>query len=395
MKPSNDLIDTAQLQDKLQQVKEDVTRFLISCRSLGMPFGRFKTCAHAYMPHELDAATAGIELWVMLDLPINEQELGEAVRYLKSFQNPDTGLVFDRSWNERDANSEKKTWEKGDTFFTVTTIDALKALGARLEYPIHYLTNLSAERLISNTNSELSAQHPFAIGDYAALVAHNFGLNIPRAHEQWIAILKLLKHSQDSTTGLWTKGYVSPPYTPSINRTFHFLRSTWNLVDHPYLFVKQMIDSCLDALDEPQYYKKGDACDDLDLAHVIYGASCWSSYRASEVKLWAAERLLQILDMQRSDGGFSYKNEKAMSMHNRIAISPGKGEGDIWGTFMYMGTIKMMTELAYPEIIVPWSFSKVHRVPKKLPIIQKEIMRLKEMVYSRLGYVTEHFTPKI
>ena len=69
-----------------------------------------------------------------------------------------------------------------------------------------------------------------------------------------------------------------------------------------------------------------------------------------------------ILDIHKPDGGFSFFHDRAMDRHCHLAISSGDAEGDLWGTLMYLGTIKLMVKMGYPELDVPWGFSKVHHV---------------------------------
>jgi hypothetical protein len=366
-------ISKAELQNNLTQIKGSVIAWLLLHQVNNQPFGHFKSCSNAFVPDELDAATAGIELWVMLGLSITEIQRKDAIQHLKSYQNPRTGLVIDPTWQDRQIQKNQAIFDSGDTFFTMTTCEALKALDAHFDYPIIYLSTISPEELISRTNLEFSALHPFSIGDYATLIVENCILGIPGAVGEWIALLDLILSNQDNITGLWPKGKVAPPFTPAINRAFHFLRSTWNLIDFPYQFVNQIIDSCLDAAIDMNYYgqNEGDACNDLDLSLILYSSSCWTRYRSAEIKKWAACHLPSIFRIQKLDGGFSYKHNNAMYVHNSISISPGLPEGDIWGTVMYMGTIKMMAELAYPGICVPWKFSHIHRVPQKLNWIKK------------------------
>lgn len=360
-----DTISESEIEDRLEQIRKDVANFLQKRQVEERPFGHFQTCKTAYETDELDAATAGIELWMMLNLPLDETQRQDAIQYLKSYQNPKTGLVVDPTWKRRQLSDDIKILEDGDTFFTGTVVEALSSLNTNLDYPVHYLETLPSDELIANTQLMYSALHKYSIGDYAILVEHNRRLGIQNSAEQQKAILELLKNTQDPLSGLWPKGNVFPPYTPAINRAFHFLRGTWNLTNSPYELPNRMIDTCLEAAYDSDYYgwDSGEACNDLDLAFVLYSASRWSIYRQDEIGQWAAEHLPQILRVQKSDGGFSYHHEKAMYKHNNISMSPGLAEGDVWGTLMYMGTIKMMVELAYPNISAPWNFSKVHRVP--------------------------------
>lgn len=359
-------ISKEELIDALLQIKADVIKWLVLHQVPSQPFGHFVTANHSFVSDELDAATAGIELWVMLGLPLSEEQRIEAIQHLRSYQNPLTGLVIDPTWRGRQLYENLETLEKGDTFFTMTTCEALKALESEFTFPIKYLADLAPADLIAKTDPAISALNPFAIGDYAALIFENIHLGVAGAAEQRKALFNFIQQEQDQLTGLWPRGQVTFPYTPAINRAFHFLRSTWNMMDFPYSFADRMIDSCLVAADDPNYYgwEQGEACNDLDLAFLLYSAAQWTEHRSTDVKNWAASHLPAILRTQKPDGGFSYKHMNAMVKHNMISMSPGLPEGDIWGTLMYMGTIRMMAELAHPGISVPWNFSHVHRIPK-------------------------------
>lgn len=348
----------------LDTIKQKAIHWLIEHQTKDGPFGSFICCKHAFSPGELDASTAGIELWVMLDLPMNDSQRKEAVNYIQSYQNPHTGLVIDHSWENRFNNNPDRL-TSGDTFFTATAIEALSALKSGFIYPIKYLEDVSTNELLSKIDLSISALHPFSIGDLGSLLINNIKCNSKTASEKWLAINELLQQKQNNQTGLWLDSKKSQPLAPAVNRTFHFLRSTWNYSNHPYINASEMIDSCLLVSRDKNYYgwEHGDACNELDLAFVIYSASIWTKHREEDIRNWAIDTLPSILFLQKDDGGFSYKHQKAMFQHNNIFISPGFPEGDIWGLLMYLGTIKMMAELAYPGILAPWKFSHLHRVP--------------------------------
>jgi hypothetical protein len=137
------------------------------------------------------------------------------------------------------------------------------------------------------------------------------------------------------------------------------------VLNRPLPRPERIVDSCLAACRDERFYswKTGYACNDLDLAHVLYSALRYTDHRREESEEWARERLPMILSVQKSDGGFSFYHDRAMDKHYLLEVSPAVPESDLWGTLMYMGTIHMMTRIGYPELTVPWTTSEVHKVP--------------------------------
>ncbi|NCN42336.1 hypothetical protein GW916_13930 [bacterium] len=359
-------LNSEQLATRLKQIRQTVGSWLQERQVEGKPYGVFQLCAGAYAKEgELNGSTGALELWVMLGLPLSMEQRESAIRTLKGYQNPDSGLVFDSSWTQRQANPQAKDPQEGDSFFTMTTSSALRALGSRFDYPVRYLSELTPDHLIERTQIGVGAHNPFALGDFGELVGLNIQLSVPGASDQWNRLLTYLAENQDPETGLWPVGKIVPPYTRHINRSFHLMRTTWNTCNYPYPRAERIIDTCLQAADDTQFYDwtNGFACNDLDLAVMLYSAAQWTKHRREEVGQWAQRRLPLVLAVQKEDGGFSFFHDRAMEDHAGIAMSPGYQEGDTWGTLMYMGTIKMMVELGYPRVIVPWNFSQVHRVP--------------------------------
>ncbi len=361
-------IQPDELARKLAHIKEHVTSWLRKRCVVGKPFGVFQLCANAFSQDgELNASTGALELWVMLGLPLSDNERKSAIQVLKAYQNRDSGLVTDPSWKSRQLGADSREADRGDTFFTMTSSSALKALGSRFDYPIRYLSEMTPEALINKTRITTGAHNPFAIGDFGELVRLNVQLGVTDASRQWERLMSYLVDIQDTQTGLWPRGQTYPPYVPHINRSFHLMRTTWNGISYPYARADRMIDTCLSAADDPQFYDwtHGYACNDLDLAVMLYSASRWTTYRTEDVSAWARHRLPLVLEVQKDDGGFSFFHDAAMRDHAGIAMSPGHSESDTWGTLMYMGTIKMMVELGYDTVSVPWTYSQVHCVPRR------------------------------
>lgn len=349
----------------LSRIRNDVAAWLETRRVSGAPFGAFTLCSHAHATGgELNASTGALELSVMLDLLLSSEERQSAVQYLKGFQNRETGLVTDPSWAGRELRPDRRVKDGGDTFFTMTASAALRALGASFDYPVQYLAAMSTDELVARVRMDTGAHNPLAVGDLGELLYLNRELGVPGSGEQWDALMEHIARTQDPATGLWPSGGTSRPYTPHINRSFHVMRTTWNLIKRPYPKADRIIEACLEASRDTAFYdwEHGYACNDLDLAHMFYSASRWTDYRFGEVSEWARSRLPMILSVQKDDGGFSFYHEAAMRDHAGIAMSPGEHESDTWGTLMYMGTIIMMVELGYPGLEVPWGYSRVHCV---------------------------------
>jgi hypothetical protein len=330
------------------------------------PDGRgFALCEHALVDHELNATTGGIELWQALGLPLSDAGRMRWIDTLRAYQNPRTGLVCDPSWQARQLRPNAGQLEEGDTFFTMTSAAALEALGSGFEHPVAYLANLPAGLLADHTDWFAAAHNPRAIGDYGRFIRINARLRVPGADEQSEWLRRALIANQNADTGLWPVDHRRQPLTPAINQGFHLLRSSWNLIGEPCPHADKILASCLEACDDPAFYgwEHGYACNDLDLALVVWTANRWSDHRSGEIQAWARRRLPLILAVQKADGAFSFNHDRAMAHHGGIRMSEGLAESDMWGTVMYLGAIKMMVELGYPGMTAPWGFNRVHALP--------------------------------
>jgi len=370
-------VQEEEFSEKLGELCGRVSDFLRKRQVQGKPFGHFNLCEHAYAPDEVSAAAVGLELWKMLRLPCSGEEKEEARAYLQSFQR-ENGLIWDPSWKERAPVDCRALQEDGDSFFTRSVVAALSAWGMNLEKPIRYLEKEPPPSLLDKVEYARGGHHPFAIGDLAVLLEHQVALKVAGAEELQQSFIAAARGRQDEDSGLWVepieeRGRIhqeDEDWTHHINRSFHVIKFTYNHVSEPLPYAERMIDTCLKARNDEKFYswETGYACNELDLAHVLYSASYWTDHRREEVSQWARERLPMILAIQKKDGGFSFYHEGAQDRHFMLEISPGRDEGDLWGTLMCLGAIRMMAELAYEGIKVPWDFSIVHCVPGMMGI---------------------------
>jgi hypothetical protein len=351
--------------ETLQHIHSEAVRFVKSRQSPGMPFGNFNQCRNAFAVSDFSARCTGLELWKALDLPFQKDALEEAFRSLRAFQDQYSGLVCIPEWIQQETyRSFMHTWN-GDSFFTRSAVCTLNAWETDpLDHPVAYLRRLKPAEIPQSVHWERGGHHPFSIGDIVVLIRHNQRLGIPSASRQLEVFLKEIEKRQDPETGLWLADDTKSSLTPSINLTFHTIKFSYNADRRPLPYEERIIDSCLHACrDREQYgWKTGYACNDLDLALVLYSALRHTDYRREEAAEWARDTLPMILDIQKPDGGFSFYHEKAMDRHFLLKVSPGHKEGDLWGTLMYLGTIWMMTRIAYPELPIPWNPSEVHRI---------------------------------
>lgn len=380
----------SEIEERLGDVCRKAQIFLRARQVEGTPFGHFNLCASAYAADELSGATTGIELWKMLRLPVDEKDLSAAHDYLSSLQ-MESGLLHDPAWGGRVLDAYPGLSGAGDSFFTRSAIAALKAWGLRLERPILYLREQPIEAILAQIKFDRGGHDPYSIGDLAVLIDHNAALGVAGAEALQDGFLQIIRARQDMASGLWVEPMEERsrihaedgPWTPHINRTFHTIKFTYNEQNAPLPHADRMIDYCLRAKDDADYYswETGYACNELDLPLVLYSASRWVEHRREEIAQWARERLPMILSNQKPDGGFSFSHEAAQDRHFMLEISPGNREGDLWGTVMYLGAIKMMTHLGYPGVDVPWDFSRVHAVPKG-SCCPSRLLKLSAMGYT-------------
>lgn len=348
----------------LQTLRGDAIRFLRTRQSPGKPFGHFNQCAHAYADDELSALSVALELYAILGVEVPDSDVAYCLERLNGMQHPETGLLVDPSWKGRLNDDGQYMLHEGDSFFTRSAICALKAWDQHLALPIRYLEDLDTDTLAKRIIWGSGGHHRYSLGDLAVTLEHNVQLNIPGAKELQDAFLDQVKAKQDPDFGLWIREDPAYALTPSINFTFHTIKFTYNTRDLPLSHAERAIDSCLAACRDERYYSwdTGYACNDLDLALVLYSASRDTDYRQEEIGDWARERLPLILDIQKPDGGFSFHHDRAMERHCHLSVSPGEPEADLWGTLMYLGTVHMMTAMGYPGLGIPWNTSQVHKV---------------------------------
>ena len=308
----------------------------------------------------------GCDVAAMLGLPerLSAERRAAIVADLQSLQRPEDGYFPDPEAEAqlRAVQGSVGEAESGDfsEFNTVLAEAALRGWGAR---PLHIVTrgaDWQARQVREYLDGLPWASHPWGAGNkvsrYATTMLINAHLSGALTSPRLEAVFGWLAKNQDPETGLWG-ARVDGVLTNAVNGAFHIIRGSYGLLHVPVPRPERMIDSALDSVVVDPHFlpHKGDGCHDLDAIYVLYHASRSTAHRRDKIREWLRSRLPTLWEHQMADGGFSFHVGRSRGGWH----SDGSAEGDMTGTIMYLGMLKMAAQLL-DEPDVPWGYSCLH-----------------------------------
>ena len=306
----------------------------------------------ANQSHLLYGTWAGALASVLLhgDIQIEAGRKRQIGNALRSFQLPDGTFVMP---GVTDAATHPCDNEYFAFHCTNYALGALRALGEEPRYPLTFVETLRSRPQLEEWLSRRDWSRPWREGNNVVNLASFYDV-VARdggdwARERLIDLADWHDRHQGRTTGFWHAG-------DATNRTALFdamAGAAHNL--HIYYTLerevpraKVIVDSCL----RLGYMGIRSACADIDLVDILVNLRRFG-HRIGEIDRMLGRYLVELLQVQRSDGGFC---DSYVTPSNCYGYVTPARMSLTWTTWFRLATIGMVTCVIRPQDRKRWAF---------------------------------------
>lgn len=303
--------------------------------------------------HLLYGTWAGIHASILLglDTEFSAAQRRRIANAVNQFQRSDGAYLMDTSQSACDAAPE-------DEYFifhcTNYALGAVLGLNERPRYSLSFMDRLLDQEELDRWLRGRNWQRPWAEGNnivnlagfYAILAEAGVSAAWPRLNE----IADWLDSQQDENTGFWLAD-------ESPNHDLHLAMAGAAHSQQIYYYlgrtvprVTAIIDSCL----RLGHLGLRSACLDLDLVDMLTNLRRYR-YRVSEIDRILFRYLVELLDVQNSDGGFC---DNYVTSHLLYGQNTPAGVSVTWTTWFRLATLGMIASALFPERVDQWHFRR-------------------------------------
>lgn len=256
---------------------------------------------------------------------LSNSEKEEWIIYLKSFQDPETGLFSDPEAANRVVDERHDSIHL-DRQFTTFCISALGCLNSKADYPLKFLEDFYDEEYFSNwinnldwSNSSNSGNKVMFIAICAIYNFEKFGDEYSKALiENWF---DWMDDNQDPVTGFWGTSKNTQYFNGILGFYHQFL--IYNYLERDVRYPERIVDRCLflqlpDGGFNPEY--GGASCDDIDAIHTLVYLYHKFDYRRSDIESALRKTKKMILKNQNKDHGFCWSKHNWYDYHRYLDI---------------------------------------------------------------------------
>ena len=294
-------------------------------------------------------------------------ERSQWIRYIRSCQEPDTGLFRDPKVEIHASASHDAAYIEWHT--TYLAIQALDALGEKAAAPLRFIDPFAAPNAVETWLDGLDWRNPWRESNriMSLLATLIYAVERENRVEQaavYHRILDWLDRRQDPNTGLWGAAE-GVPLLNAVAGAYHFL-PFYEYVHRPITAINQIVDSTLSLQQDDGLFSAeftGGACEDLDAVDVLTLALRHTSHRQDEVKQVLVRAYWAVWNLQNEDGSFPYGRstnpDKTYSFGGCSALTAGVNSGDVWSTWfrlLLLATVSAQLPQDLPAC--KWSFRR-------------------------------------
>lgn len=308
-----------------------------------------------------------IELCAMFDLDFPEYSRDELIKVLKSFQEPDNGIVAE--WMPSDSQYMKPNHDYR-LYDTMIVNYALECLGSHLSYPVSSVC-ISSDALVKRLNALSWKEYAWSAGDWVDCFGSCIYINKAYFAETEIlekyfaqtsiieSLFYWLDQVCDSKTGVWGEWSTSMRWLQPINGFYRLTRGTYAQFGHPLPYPKATIDTLLMHSEDEAYFGFNETahwhvCNVLDIVHPFWLCLKQVDYRRQDIERWVRDRLPMIMKSWIENRGFS--------------IELGKSNPSLQGTEMWLTVIWLMADILAVSKTLTFNPQGVHRTHSALKV---------------------------
>lgn len=291
----------------------------------------------------------------------------EHIDRLTSLQDPETGLVPELGQQPPALDGDGFIGEGPALYHVLSVGYALDLLGASLPQPIHAISNMTANQLVTRLEELPWRDGAWGAGawiDSWATAAH-WNLRHPDggglAPGTLEALFGWLLTRADPWTGMWGSPSATTGRLQVVNGYYRLTRGSFAQFGVPVPHPERVVDAVLDHTRDPRYFGAGreNACNVLDVAHPLWlstrqlggrGGS-GDGYRSAEIRRWAEQHLTTALTRWQDGSGFGFGPGTS---------GPGPEPG-LQGTEMWLSIVWLLADLLGRSDLLGYRPRGVHR----------------------------------
>jgi len=285
---------------------------------------------------------------------IEEEDLTDASKYIKSFQDSD-GYIYDRKV------MKKSTFRR--FYYAVRTLDFNNFLNEQTKRAetrqsfetLGYLGKLpdqsfykipSTKKQIMKYIHSLNWKNPWSASSHISHLL--FFLKYNQTHfksrdidEDLVKFtLKEVQHYQQSEDGSWYDSSVRISPSDKVNSAMKMMIAYNTAGSYEFNYPERLIDLCLNTINSTH------ACNHFNIVCVLYYTCKLTDYRKHEILDYVTERIKLYLEHYwEQHGAFSFFKGKSNSIYYNAKISRGFAEPDIHGTVMFINGLALIADL--------------------------------------------------
>ncbi|SDU57239.1 acyltransferase [Jiangella alkaliphila] len=265
---------------------------------------------------------------LLLGAPPPQVDGAALAAYLRSLQQPDTGLVPEYG---RPASLD----DSAAAYHVLSVGYALSLLGSRFAHPVAVPP---AAELVARLDALPWAESAWAAGAWVDTVGTALHRNRADAGVDGPveALFGWLLTRADPAHGMW--GRPSPPPTgwhEVVNGFYRLTRGTFAQFGLPLPYPERAVDTVLAHAADPQWFgpDRGTACDVLDVVHPLLLTRQQTAHRRSDGDGWVRQQLDRALRGWVDGAGFSFELTTGASRHRTPSL---------FGTEMWLAIVWLL-----------------------------------------------------
>lgn len=247
------------------------------------------------------------------------------------------------------------TWEYINFHTSNYAMGAVLSIGGKMERPLQFVEEYCSLDALSKWLDERDMSDPWKEGNNIVNIASFFFVMAEQGDERMNPLIEHLfewhEETHDPETGYWLDKEAQPPVHPMVamagaSHNFHI----YFYLNRPLKYVDRIVDHCL------SFVKDGvtTACVDIDMVDVL--ANMWKyGYRSADIEEGLKKKLVDLLDFQNGDGGFSDICEGERRFDGWNSYVEPQGNSNCFATWFRSVTIGMICEMIMPGAF-DWHF---------------------------------------
>lgn len=275
-------------------------------------------------------------------------------QFINSYQSSD-GLYRDLMLEN--AIAEDEDWW-GWRHLSAHVVTALTCLGARTNYPFHFLEPMYDAEVCHDWITHLPWREK---PDFVSNTVMNYGVLLQYNRDYWghkgaakalDVIYAYLDSIQDPESGLW--GYDKSGGAWGLSRAVQTAYHLWNLYfydQRPVHYIEPAIDHLLKTQNELGGFGvplNSSACEDIDSIDPLCRFSLLTDYRRDDIHNALRRALRWVPLNQMEDGGFVFRRFESFEYGHPL-MATGPDESNLFATWFRMLSIAYITEILDPE----------------------------------------------